>query len=49
MDDGQRLCSKRRGIKASITKLISKVEDTDLEGVSTQTVSESQKLLVEPP
>ena len=46
----ERLNLKRRGIKASTTKLLAKVEDmlsTDLEGVSTQSVSEGKKLLAE--
>ena len=50
MDDCQCLNSKRRGIKASVTKLITKVEDmltADLAGVSTQTVPEGKKLLAE--
>ncbi|XP_065901997.1 uncharacterized protein [Dysidea avara] len=50
MSELQRLQAKRRGIKASVTKLITKVEDmisADLEGVSTQYVSESRKLLAE--
>ena len=50
MDECQRLNSKRRDIKASATKLITKVEDmmsANLEGISNQTVSESKKLLAE--
>ena len=50
MSELQRLQAKCRGIKASVTKLIMKVEDVisaDLEGVSTQSVSESRKLLAE--
>ena len=47
MREYQCLQVKCRGIKASITKLIAKVEDlisANLEGVSTQSVSASQKL-----
>ena len=50
MSELQRLQAKCHGIKASITKLITKVEvmiSTDLECVSTQSVSESRKLLAE--
>ena len=50
MSEVQHLQAKRRGIKASVTKLITKVEDmisADLEDVSTQSVSESRKLLAE--
>ena len=50
IDDLKRLISKRRGIKASVTKLITKVEDmvaADLDTVSSQTVSTSRKLLGE--
>ena len=42
MSEFQRLQVKRRGIKASVTKLITKVEDmisADLEGINTQSVS----------
>ena len=48
MVDCQCLNSKYRDIKASITKLITKVKDmlsADLAGVSTQTVPEEKKLL----
>ena len=48
MDDIQRLHSKRRGIKGCITKLLAKVEDmisADLEGVNSQSVKESRKLV----
>ena len=44
MSELQHLQAKRRGIKASVTKLITKVEDmisANLEGISTQSVSES--------
>ena len=50
MSELQHLQAKHRGIKASIIKLITKVEDmisADLEGVSNQSVSESRKLLTE--
>jgi len=50
MDESQRLRTKRRGIKASVTKLIAKVEtmiSADLESVSTKSVSESRKVLAE--
>ena len=50
MDENQRLRTKRRGIKASVMKLIAKVEtmiSADLESVSTKSVSESQKVLAE--
>jgi len=46
----ERLNLKRWGIKASTTKLVVKVKDmlsTDLENVSTQSVSEAKKLLAE--
>ena len=50
MDETQCLYTKCRGIKASVTKLIAKVEtmiSADLESVSTKSVSESRKLLAE--
>ena len=50
MDDLKRLISKCWGIKASVTKLITKVEDmvaADLDTISAQTVSTSNKLLGE--
>ena len=48
MDENQRLHSKRRGLRGSVTKLSTKVEDiisTDLEGISKESVSESRKLM----
>ena len=48
MDDIQRLHSKRRGIKGNITKLLAKVENmisADLEGVNSQSIKESRKLV----
>ena len=50
MDESQRLRTKCQGIKASVTKLIAKVEtviSANLESVSTKSVSESWKVLAE--
>ena len=48
MDENQRIHSKRRGLKGSVTKLTAKVEDiifTDLGSISNESVTESRKLM----
>ena len=49
MDEVQRLRVKRRSCKASITKLLAKVEDTtliELNTINSETVTESRRLAV---
>ena len=51
MDEAQRHQVKRRGLKGSVTKLFSKVEDmlsTELEAVNIDSTQESQRILVSP-